>query len=120
MGIVMAVRSSSVAASKRLAVQQQVLHIVQGVHHTTALKEQLEVLPILAVHQKRCRAVNACGHACFELQHCFLVLAVEHAQLGVGLGFQVDIVAGFEGLAGCMGFAVVSVLPIAGRGGGWE
>ena len=115
MRIVMAVRGCSVAASKRLAVQQQVLHIGQGVHHTTALKEQLEVLPVLAVNQKRCRAVNACGHARFELHHGFLVLAVEHTQFGVGLGFQINIVAGFEWLAGCMDFAVVAVLPIAGR-----
>ena len=86
MRIVMAVRGSSVAASKRLAVQQQVLHIGQGVHHTTALKEQLEALPVLAVKQKRCRAVNACGHARFELHHCFLDLAVKHTQFGVGLG----------------------------------
>ena len=116
----MAVRSSSVAASKRLAGEKQVLLIGHGVYHTTALKEQLEVLPVLAVNQKRGSAVNACGRARFELQHCFLVLAVEHTQFGVGLGLQIDVVAWFEWLVGRVGFAVVSVLPIAGRGGGWQ
>jgi hypothetical protein len=38
------------------------------------------------VNQKRGRAINAFGHARFELQHCFLVLAVEHTQFAVGLG----------------------------------
>jgi len=46
-------RGSSVYASNRLAVEQQVLHIGQGVHHKTALKEQFEVLPILAVNHSR-------------------------------------------------------------------
>ena len=120
MRIVMAEHGSSGAASKWLAVEKQVLHIGQGVHHTTTLEEQLEVLPILAVNQKRGRAINAFGHTRFELHQCFLVLAVEHTQFAVGLGLQVNIVAWFERLVGCVGFAAVSVLPIAGWGGGWH
>ena len=99
-----------------MASQKQVLHTVQGLLHATALEEQFEVLPILAVNQKRCGTVNAFGHAGFELQQCFLILAVDDTQFGVGLSLQVHIVAWFDGLARRVRFAVDAVLPIAGAG----
>ena len=107
---------TSTVALKGLAVQEQVLHVIQGFMHTAALEKQFQSLQILAENQKRCGAINAFGHACFELQQSFLVLAVEHTQFGIGLSFQIDVITWFEWLAGGVGFAVFAVLPIAGRG----
>jgi hypothetical protein len=58
---------NSVRDSQGLAVQQEVLHVIQGFLYTSPLEKQFEAVQILAVNQKRSRAIDTFGHARFQL-----------------------------------------------------
>ncbi len=81
--------------------------------HWTALEKDLKSLPIAGVQKKRRQAIDGVGHAGSEREDRQFVLTVEDAQLAVGAGFEVDIVAGFDRVAGGVVRAVVSVRMVA-------
>lgn len=62
------------------------------------LKKDFETLPVSGMHKKRGQAIDGVGHAGFEREDGQFVLTVQHAQFAVSLGFNVDVVAGLEGV----------------------
>ena len=79
--------------------------------HGASLKENLKPFPVAGMQQERGHATHLLVRPGFECEGGEPVLAVKHTQLAVCSGFDVDVVARFQRVAGGVRQAVVPVLP---------
>lgn len=94
------------AGSKRQALEYQVSTVGKVRAHKATLEKDLKSLPVVGVQEKGCQATDRLFHAGFEREREQFVVTVQHAQHTVCQGFNVDVVAGFEGVVGGVWCAV--------------